>query len=108
MPMAPRNTKTKCSRKEVNRGAWTAEEDQKLAQVIEIHGPKRWKSVAAKAVPKRSEEGTSKRNDDDDDSKTCFIADSLFDFYYEEPLNLEWTSQFFEMDETNWFNFAYF
>ncbi|EOY30034.1 hypothetical protein QUC31_020468 [Theobroma cacao] len=47
MPKAP--ISTKCTRKEVNRGAWTAEEDQKLAQVIEIHGPKRWKSVAAKA-----------------------------------------------------------
>ncbi|XVE70844.1 hypothetical protein DITRI_Ditri10aG0103000 [Diplodiscus trichospermus] len=47
MPMAPIGTK--CTRKEVNRGAWTAEEDQKLAQVIEINGPKRWRSVAAKA-----------------------------------------------------------
>ncbi|KAM7277043.1 hypothetical protein ACFE04_018909 [Oxalis oulophora] len=36
-------------KQEVSRGAWTAEEDRKLAQVIEIHGPKRWKSVAAKA-----------------------------------------------------------
>ena len=45
--MAPISNKR--TRKEVNRGAWTAEEDQKLAQVIEIHGPKRWKSVAAKA-----------------------------------------------------------
>jgi myb proto-oncogene protein len=35
--------------KDANRGAWTAEEDKKLAQVIEIHGPKRWKKVAAKA-----------------------------------------------------------
>ncbi|OVA13382.1 SANT/Myb domain [Macleaya cordata] len=33
----------------VNRGAWTAEEDQRLAQVIEIHGPRKWKSIAAKA-----------------------------------------------------------
>jgi len=46
-PMAPRSSK--CNKKEANRGAWTAEEDQKLAQVIEIHGPKRWRSVAAKA-----------------------------------------------------------
>ncbi|XP_022751778.1 transcription factor MYB114-like [Durio zibethinus] len=47
MSMAPIGNK--CTRKEVNRGAWTVEEDQKLAQVIEIHGPRRWKSVAAKA-----------------------------------------------------------
>ena len=36
-------------KKEGSRGAWTAEEDQKLVQVIEIYGPKRWTSVAAKA-----------------------------------------------------------
>lgn len=40
---------SRCNKKDGNRGAWTAEEDQKLAQVIEIHGPKRWKKVAAKA-----------------------------------------------------------
>ncbi|XP_057977201.1 transcription factor MYB3-like [Malania oleifera] len=33
----------------VNRGAWTAEEDRKLAEVVEVHGAKRWKAVAAKA-----------------------------------------------------------
>lgn len=33
----------------VNKGAWTAEEDQKLAEVIAIHGAKRWKTIAAKA-----------------------------------------------------------
>ncbi|KAE8693607.1 Transcription factor TT2 [Hibiscus syriacus] len=51
MPMVPTNTQ--CNTKEVNRGDWTAEEDKKLAQVIEIHGPKRWKSIAAKAGLKR-------------------------------------------------------
>ncbi|KAL5783521.1 hypothetical protein ACOSP7_008550 [Xanthoceras sorbifolium] len=45
--MAPMSSK--CTKKEANRGAWTSEEDRKLAQVIEIHGPKKWKSVAAKA-----------------------------------------------------------
>jgi hypothetical protein len=47
MVMAPLSRH--CTKKEANRGAWTVEEDQKLAQVIEIHGPKRWKSVAVKA-----------------------------------------------------------
>lgn len=42
----PRNQTTK---KEVNRGAWTDEEDRKLAEAIEIFGPKRWKTIAAKA-----------------------------------------------------------
>ncbi|KAM1240860.1 hypothetical protein ACFX2I_046347 [Malus domestica] len=39
----------KNTKREVNRGAWTAEEDQKLAEVIEIHGAKRWKTIASKA-----------------------------------------------------------
>ncbi|XP_011010380.1 PREDICTED: transcription factor MYB114-like [Populus euphratica] len=47
MPLAPR--RSKCGQREANKGAWTAEEDQKLARVIEIHGPKRWRSIAAKA-----------------------------------------------------------
>ncbi|KAK1549680.1 hypothetical protein Q3G72_006011 [Acer saccharum] len=47
MPMAP--ISSKCNKKEANRGAWTPEEDQKLAQVIEMHGPKKWTFVAAKA-----------------------------------------------------------
>ncbi|KAK6911868.1 SANT/Myb domain [Dillenia turbinata] len=37
------------TKKEVNRGAWTPEEDRKLAEVIEVHGAKRWKIIAAKA-----------------------------------------------------------
>ncbi|XP_071722394.1 transcription factor MYB114-like [Rutidosis leptorrhynchoides] len=37
------------NRSEASRGAWAAEEDRKLAQVIEIHGPRRWKLIAAKA-----------------------------------------------------------
>ncbi|KAL3750147.1 hypothetical protein ACJRO7_011169 [Eucalyptus globulus] len=47
MPMAP--TRSRYSKREANRGAWTPEEDQKLARVIETHGPRRWKLVAAKA-----------------------------------------------------------
>ncbi|KAF9680953.1 hypothetical protein SADUNF_Sadunf06G0175100 [Salix dunnii] len=110
MPMAPRSGR--CNKKEANRGAWTAEEDQKLAQVIEIHGPKRWRSVAAKAgtlkecifimsdmdnVANRSEEGTSKTLED---SKYSFGGDGFFDFSNEDPMNLEWMSKFLELDET--------
>ena len=47
MPLAPR--RSRCDKREANKGAWTAKEDQKLAQAIEIHGPKRWSSIAAKA-----------------------------------------------------------
>lgn len=35
--------------KEINRGASTAEEDEKLAEAIEIHGPKKWTVIAIKA-----------------------------------------------------------
>ncbi|GAB2293290.1 hypothetical protein Dimus_027494 [Dionaea muscipula] len=45
----PKITSTKKDHKGVNRGAWTAEEDMKLAESIEIYGPKRWKKVASKA-----------------------------------------------------------
>ena len=33
----------------ISRGAWTPEEDRKLAEVIAVHGAKRWKSIALKA-----------------------------------------------------------
>ncbi|KAI3524937.1 hypothetical protein L1887_03606 [Cichorium endivia] len=41
--------RNKGTKKEINRGAWTAEEDEKLAEAIEIHGPKKWTVIAAKA-----------------------------------------------------------
>ncbi|KAL5559532.1 hypothetical protein UlMin_035743 [Ulmus minor] len=188
--------RSQCRKKETNKGAWTSEEDQKLAQVIEIHGPRRWQSIAAKAglnrcgkscrlrwmnylrpnikrgnisdqeedlilrlhkllgnrwsliagrlpgrtdneiknywnshlskklkqnerqnrsltalesEPKnvkevkepsgRDQEGTSKGNKTPNSS---FIGDDLFQFCSsdDEPLNLEWMSNFFEMDES--------
>ncbi|KAJ8774937.1 hypothetical protein K2173_019941 [Erythroxylum novogranatense] len=45
--MAPKNNDAPA--KGVNRGAWTAEEDRKLSECIEVHGAKRWKTVAIKA-----------------------------------------------------------
>ncbi|KAL5755589.1 hypothetical protein ACOSQ2_020335 [Xanthoceras sorbifolium] len=36
-------------KRKVNKGAWTADEDRKLAEVIAIHGPKKWKTIAVKA-----------------------------------------------------------
>ncbi|XP_042503812.1 transcription factor MYB82-like [Macadamia integrifolia] len=45
--MAPK--KEEPNKRIVNKGAWTAEEDQKLAQYIEVHGAKKWKVVAIKA-----------------------------------------------------------
>ncbi|KAK4773988.1 hypothetical protein SAY87_029007 [Trapa incisa] len=40
---------TRVSSKESSRGAWRAEEDRKLAEAIAVHGPKRWKTLAAQA-----------------------------------------------------------
>ncbi|KAJ4951912.1 hypothetical protein NE237_028744 [Protea cynaroides] len=45
--MAPKNDQL--TKRNANKGAWTAEEDQKLAQYIEVHGAKKWKLVAIKA-----------------------------------------------------------
>ncbi|XP_043693818.1 transcription factor MYB114-like isoform X2 [Telopea speciosissima] len=45
--MAPK--KDQPNKRIVNKGAWTTEEDQKLAQFIEVHGAKKWKLVAIKA-----------------------------------------------------------
>nr|WCJ13042.1 MYB protein [Paeonia delavayi] len=47
MRMAPK--KDGCTKEIMNRGAWTAEEDRKLAECIEIHGAKRWKTIAVKS-----------------------------------------------------------
>ncbi|KAK7330789.1 hypothetical protein VNO77_24989 [Canavalia gladiata] len=47
--MAPRNNVGAAKRAIMNRGAWTPDEDRKLAQCIQIHGPKRWKTVAVKS-----------------------------------------------------------
>ena len=48
-------------------------------------------------VAKRSEEGTSKTLED---SKFSFGGDGFFDFSNKDPLNLEWMSEFLELDET--------
>lgn len=45
--MAPR--KDGSTKKPMNRGAWTPVEDQKLAQCIQTHGAKKWKTVADKS-----------------------------------------------------------
>lgn len=46
--MAPKNEGS-ANKRVMNKGAWTAEEDRKLAEYIEIHGAKRWKTIALKA-----------------------------------------------------------
>ncbi|OWM79904.1 transcription factor MYB114-like [Punica granatum] len=34
-------------KKRINKGAWTVEEDQKLAEAIAVNGARRWKKIAA-------------------------------------------------------------
>ncbi|OAY60068.1 transcription factor MYB3 isoform X1 [Manihot esculenta] len=53
--MAPcKNSEASANCKMVmNKGAWTVEEDRKLADYIEVHGAKRWKTIAFKAGLKR-------------------------------------------------------
>nr|AKT44361.1 MYB transcription factor 3 [Tectona grandis] len=41
--------KQRPSKRELNRGPWTAEEDRKLAKAVDIHGAKQWTTIAAKA-----------------------------------------------------------
>ncbi|KAF7828441.1 transcription factor MYB114-like [Senna tora] len=45
--MAPYNGSS--TKRLFNRGAWTPDEDRKLCQCIEIHGAKRWKTIAVKS-----------------------------------------------------------
>eukprot|EP00257_Ricinus_communis_P023987 XP_015584118.1 transcription factor MYB114 [Ricinus communis] len=47
--MAPKKSSEASTKIVMNKGAWTAEEDRKLAQFIEVHGAKRWKTIATKA-----------------------------------------------------------
>ncbi|PIN19948.1 hypothetical protein CDL12_07369 [Handroanthus impetiginosus] len=47
--MAHKNDTDKANKRSLNKGAWTADEDKKLAAYVEKHGPKRWKSVAMKS-----------------------------------------------------------
>lgn len=39
----------KRSPNELNKGAWTEEEDRHLAEVIAINGPRKWKTIATTA-----------------------------------------------------------
>nr|WRO64619.1 MYB transcription factor protein [Rosa persica] len=125
VPLSTRSYKNK----EVNRGSWTAEEDQRLAQVIEVHGPRKWKSVATKAAAQELSSSSEPQNVElrgnnavpigiEDDSSKCeenyffksmsFNGSSGDEFLFdgssvdEGPLNLEWMNRFLEMDES-WF-----
>ncbi|XP_047326736.1 transcription factor WER-like [Impatiens glandulifera] len=45
--MAPKNVERKLEKKnEYNKGAWSSEEDKKLSQYTQIHGTKKWNTVA--------------------------------------------------------------
>ncbi|ERN15668.1 hypothetical protein AMTR_s00048p00210040 [Amborella trichopoda] len=33
----------------INRGAWTADEDERLREYLKVHGEKKWRSLPARA-----------------------------------------------------------
>ncbi|KAK4751738.1 hypothetical protein SAY87_020536 [Trapa incisa] len=96
--MAPKNDGT--VKKGMNKGAWTAEEDRKLSQYIELHGPKRWKTIAIKAVTHEitNPHKTLPVTDDNID------VNELFDFTTGGSYGLDWVNKFLELDEGAWIN----
>ncbi|KAI4311636.1 hypothetical protein MLD38_036516 [Melastoma candidum] len=47
--MAPKGDGNRDSKRVMNKGAWTVEEDRMLSEFIEVHGAKKWKTVAVKS-----------------------------------------------------------
>ncbi|KAF8388743.1 hypothetical protein HHK36_025423 [Tetracentron sinense] len=108
------STKDQPTKKEVNKGAWAAEEDRKLAQVVEIHGPQKWKkekqsrgSATQGPKPQKTSELLKDTEEVSEEpssnggmqSKEIFNVDEFFDWSSGGPLNLEWVSKFLEIDE---------
>ncbi|KAF8412966.1 hypothetical protein HHK36_000938 [Tetracentron sinense] len=103
----------------VSKGAWTPEEDRILAQFIEIHGAKRWKTVAAKAglyldlktqnpenetrssTPQENWDSVEMKEEskEDGDSEISFDVDAFLNFSSEGSFNLEWVNKFLESNE---------
>ncbi|KAF5729830.1 MYB2 splice variant GGL1-3 [Tripterygium wilfordii] len=90
------------------KGAWTAEEDHKLAHCIEIHGAKRWKAIALKSgadetmsrnswehIALSVEDGAKEvRN-----SEINFNVDEFFSFPTEGSNHLEWVNKFLGLED---------
>ncbi|KAK4789090.1 hypothetical protein SAY86_020409 [Trapa natans] len=107
--MAPRITGG-TSKMGVNRGAWTPEEDRKLSQFIQLHGAKRWKTIATKAEALQSEAlepTTSKENEGTNGldapiipptPEINFNLNELFDFSMEGCDGLDWVNKFLELE----------
>ncbi|KAK4803703.1 hypothetical protein SAY86_003520 [Trapa natans] len=125
--MAPKNDGT--VKKGMNKGAWTAEEDRKLSQYIELHGPKRWKTIAIKAEeeetpstaqispspPKKAplpldHPTVTHEITKGSPHKTLPVTDDnidvneLFDFTTGGSYGLDWVNKFLELDEGAWIN----
>ncbi|KAJ4831595.1 hypothetical protein Tsubulata_015279 [Turnera subulata] len=114
--MAPKNGDAH-TKKTLNRGAWTAEEDRKLAEFIEVHGAKRWKTIAAKSA-QAEDNGTTEAEKPEsmpqdswttaqaEDNGTTeaekpevsFDVNEFFDFSSEGTYGLDWVNEFLELD----------
>nr|AHB52742.1 MYB2 splice variant GGL1-3 [Gossypium hirsutum] len=118
--MAPK--KDGVSKRVFNKGSWTAEEDRRLAKYIEIHGAKRWKTIAIKSGLNRcgkscrlrwlnylrpnikrgnisEEEEVVKGSDEIENSEFSIDVDEFFDFTTEGCFSLDWVNKFLELDD---------
>ncbi|EEF27350.1 conserved hypothetical protein [Ricinus communis] len=117
--MAPKKSSEASTKIVMNKGAWTAEEDRKLAQFIEVHGAKRWKTIATKAEeapePARPQEANPQKSNDtaaqvmeENTEEGLAIPElnfddtDLFDFSAEGSYGLDWVNKFLELDEDAW------
>ncbi|PPD83011.1 hypothetical protein GOBAR_DD20055 [Gossypium barbadense] len=97
---------------DVNKGAWTAEEDRKLAEVIAVHGAKRWKTIptiaarqgckfAQQRLVENAKEQVRQENTSTgfEESNISFDVDDFFDFSKVDTRNFEWVNRFLEVDD---------
>ena len=47
-----------CSKEEMNKGAWTAQEDKILTDYVAIHGERKWSNIAKKAGMRKTHHET--------------------------------------------------
>ncbi|OMO52523.1 hypothetical protein COLO4_37132 [Corchorus olitorius] len=102
--MAPTKKDGGVSKRVLSKGAWTTEEDRKLAEYIEIHGPKRWKTIATKSeetstsetLPQKTWETASQQMEEE--VENIFDVNEFFDFSTQGCFGLEWVNKFLQLE----------